>query len=176
MYSAFVFAIFGFRLLLVVRVRVCVRVCVCACVSPHRHSTLLYSTPTRPFSTPPLQHSTLLHPYSTLLYTLPLLHSTLYSAPGLGAVLVSGPSVAQCWHNAPRVPCLTPLRTFALLTPLRTRSSGPASGHLIVGGLRASGAPASEQRGWGRGRCEGARVAAPKGGEGGRTWRCPEGG
>ena len=44
-------------------------------------STLLYSTPTRPFSTPPLQHSTLLHPYSTLLYTLPLLHSTLYSAP-----------------------------------------------------------------------------------------------
>ena len=59
----------------------CVRVCVCVCVSPHPHSTLLYSTPTRPFSTPPLQHSTLLHPYSTLLYTLPLLHSTLYSAP-----------------------------------------------------------------------------------------------
>ena len=42
---------------------------------------LLITTPTRPFSTPPLQHSTLLHPYSTLLYTLPLLHSTLYSAP-----------------------------------------------------------------------------------------------
>ena len=39
------------------------------------------------------------------------------ASPGLGAVLVSGPSVAQCWHNAPRVPCSTPLRTFALNTP-----------------------------------------------------------
>ena len=59
--------------------------CVCACVSPHRHSTLLYSTLLHPY--PALLYSTTTalyptpHPYSTLLYTLPLLHSTLYSAP-----------------------------------------------------------------------------------------------